>query len=287
MALEETGLRGNALRAYLDAITATNGIVLITGPTGSGKTNTLASSVAKINSPQTNVVTLEDPVEIKIPGVNQVQVNVDAGMTFANGLRSILRQDPNIIMVGEIRDEETARLAVQAALTGHLVFSTLHTNNAAGALPRLLDMGIENYLIASTVRVVVGQRLVRVLCPKCKEAIAADESMLQKVKFTLSGMSDFNLEEFVRRHGSDGKLVLYKAKGCDECDRTGYSGRTGIFEVLKVSDTVGQLIIQHRADSEIEEQAKKEGMITMLQDGFLKALEGLTTIEEVLRVTKV
>jgi len=287
MALEETGLRGNALRAYLDAITATNGIVLITGPTGSGKTNTLASSVAKINSPQTNVVTLEDPVEIKIPGVNQVQINVDAGLTFANGLRSILRQDPNIIMVGEIRDEETARLAVQAALTGHLVFSTLHTNNASGALPRLLDMGVESYLIASTVRVAVGQRLIRVLCPKCREAVTADETTLQKVKFSLSGMRDFNLEDYVKRYGKDGKLVMYKAKGCDECDRTGYSGRTGIFEVLKLNDTIGQMIIQHRADSEIEEQAKKEGMITMLQDGFLKALEGITTIEEVLRVTKV
>ena len=289
MKLEETGLRGNALRAYLEAITATNGIVLITGPTGSGKTNTLASSIVKINSDQVNVVTLEDPVEIKIPGVNQVQINPDAGMTFAGGLRSILRQDPNIIMVGEIRDEETARLAVQASLTGHLVFSTLHTNNASGALPRLLDMGVESYLIASTVRVVVGQRLVRTLCAKCRQAVPADEATLQKIKFTLAGMSDFNLDEFIRRYGKDGRLMLQQAKdgGCDGCDHTGYAGRTGIFEVLKVTDTIGQMLMKQRPDNEIEDQAKKEGMITMLQDGFLKALEGLTTIEEVLRVTKV
>lgn len=287
MGLEQTGLRGSALKSYLEAITATNGIVLVTGPTGSGKTVTLASSISKINSDQVNVVTLEDPVEVKIPGVNQVQMNPDAGLTFANGLRSVLRQDPDIIMVGEIRDEETARLATQASLTGHLVFSTLHTNSAAGALPRLLDMNIESYLIASTVRVSVGQRLVRILCEKCREQFAADDQLLAKIKMVLSGVKDFNIDEFIRRAGVNGKLMLYKAKGCPECDNTGYSSRTGIFEVLKVTDRIGQMIMQHNSATEIEQVAKQEGMITMIQDGYLKSLEAITTIEEVLRVTKV
>jgi type II secretory ATPase GspE/PulE/Tfp pilus assembly ATPase PilB-like protein len=287
MKIEETGLRGSALALYLDAISLTNGIILITGPTGSGKTATLAASISRINTPQVNIITLEDPVEIKIPGVNQVQINPAVGLTFASGLRSILRQDPNIIMVGEIRDEETARLAVQAALTGHLVFSTLHTNDAASALPRLLDMNIESYLITSTVRLIVAQRLVRTLCDACKEPYEAGTEVLADIQMKLTGIKEFNFDEFIRRKGKDGKLILYRPKGCQKCNNTGYSGRTGIFEVLKMSDTIAQMVMQHRVAADIAAEARKEGMISMMQDGYLKALDGITTIEEVLRVTKV
>lgn len=283
--LNDLGMRGKALANFLHSIKQTTGIVLVTGPTGSGKTVTLSAALNKINSPTVNIVTLEDPVEIKVDGANQVQVNPDAGLTFASGLRAFLRQDPNVIMVGEIRDGETARLATQASLTGHLVLSTIHTNSAAGVLPRLLDMGIEAYLITSTVRVAAGQRLVRTICKNCKEEYTPSDEVINNVKRVLSDVKEFDLASFVSQNKySDGKAHLFRGKGCDQCAGTGYAGRIGIFEVMLVSDTIAKLLMQSRPSTDLENQAKAEGMITMVQDGYLKSLEGITTLEEVLRV---
>ena len=271
----ELGLRGNALKHLQNSIIMPHGIVLITGPTGSGKTTTLYSVLSKINTSKVNIITLEDPVEYEIPGITQVQINPQAGLTFASGMRSFLRQDPDIIMVGEIRDVETAGLAIQAALTGHLVFSTLHTNSAAGALPRLLDMEAESYLLASSMICVIGQRVVRRICPHCKVEYPASREVLEDAKKVLGPF-----------YPNKGKLVIYKGKGCDHCNDTGYSGRVGIFEVLPVVEKIGSLILEKAPASKIEEQARKNGMITMLQDGYLKVIEGITTIEEVLRVSR-
>lgn len=283
--LADLGMRGVALKRMEEAMRRPNGVVLVTGPTGSGKTLTLAAALSKVSSPKLNIVTLEDPVEVRIPGVNQTQINPPAGLTFANGLRSILRQDPNIIMVGEVRDTETAELVVHAALTGHLVFSTLHTNSAAGALPRLIDMKIEPFLLTSTVVAVEAQRLVRKVCPECKSEKEAPEVVVKQIGEILG-----TLYENSPKTQKNGKLILTeggaKGKGCKTCAGSGYSGRTGIFEVLVMSDTIGRLVLEHRPTGEIEDQAKKEGMITLIQDGFLKALEGVTTIEEVLRVAE-
>lgn len=275
--LPELGLRGLALKHLEENVARPHGIILITGPTGSGKTTTLYSILSKINSTRVNIVTLEDPIEYQIAGVNQVQVNTLAGLTFASGLRSFLRQDPNIIMVGEIRDRETTDLAIQASLTGHLVFSTLHTNNAAGALPRLLDMQAEPYLIASTVTCVVGQRVVRKICPNCKIQKAITPDVLVKVKSVLGNLYDFSKEKNVK---------VYIGKGCGECNNTGYIDRVGIFEVLVISENIGKMILARQTSGIIEKEALSNGMITMKQDGFLKVLEGVTTIEEVLRVAE-
>ena len=274
--LPELGLRGMALKHLEENIARPHGIILITGPTGSGKTTTLYSILSKLNSTRVNIVTLEDPIEYQIAGVNQVQINQQAGLTFASGLRSFLRQDPNIIMVGEVRDDETSELAIQASLTGHLVFSTLHTNSASGALPRLLDMHAEPYLIASTVTCVVGQRVVRKVCPTCKTPKIASEEIISTMKKLLGNLYNFD----------KGKITIYTGKGCRECNNTGYLGRIGIFEVLVVSVKVSQLILTHSTSQDIEKQAIEEGMITMKQDGFLKVLEGVTSIEEVLRVAE-
>ncbi len=314
MKLEDTGMRGSGYKVYREALEATQGIILITGPTGSGKTQTLASSLIILNKPSVNIVTLENPVEIKVDGVNQIQINADVGLTFAKGLRSVLRQDPDIIMVGEIRDTETAQLAVQASLTGHLVLATLHTNSAAGALPRLLDMEIEPYLLTSTVNVIVGQRLVRTICEKCKESYKASDELVKTIHKGMVGLQGFDMYSYPKNTNnlvsagnvstldtskvpprelekqqqarSDKDIVLYRGTGCSKCNNTGYSGRIGIFEVMKVSERSSQLIMEHRSAGELERQAISEGMITMLQDGFMKALEGVTTIEEVLRVQK-
>jgi type IV pilus assembly protein PilB len=306
--LEDTGLRGMAYQRFTDATKLTNGIILVTGPTGSGKTRTLAATLMRLNDPKVNIITLEDPVEIRVPGVNQVQVRSDVGLSFANGLRSILRQDPNIIMVGEIRDQETAQLAVQASLTGHIVLSTLHTNSASAAIPRLLDMGVEPYLLASTLRCVAAQRLPRRICPNCKEAYVANPEVLENIKKTLGNIKGFDPVDYLTKilssnttkpeeekiqivapkkepNGAE-TIYLYRGKGCQRCGDTGYKGRIGIFEVLTVGDKIGRMMMENVPDSEVAKVAVDEGMITIIQDGYLKALEGITTIEEVLRVSK-
>lgn len=386
MTLEELGFEGHGLDVINNNIHKPHGMLLVTGPTGSGKSTTLYSTLSLLNTPGVNISTIEDPVEYRIPGVNQTQVNVKTGMTFATGLRSLLRQDPNIIMVGEIRDGETADLAVQAALTGHTVLSTLHTNNAATTLPRLLEMGIEPFLIASTVNAIIAQRLVRRLCQVCrvayvptgaemtdlkavfqvdavlklfknnpnlpaagakpgdlpektaekpeeKPAETKDASKQRKMKVIMpsAGLemdktildkiaSDPNIinrsstdaakakvvaqvtqaakeapkpaestatPKVDPTHLKDGEFVLYKAgPGCSECGTTGYIGRMGIHEVLEVTETIQKLIVTHATSEEIQQAGVKEDMLTMQQDGFLKALRGVTTIEEILRVTR-
>ena len=273
--LPKLGLRGQGLKTLEDSILRPHGIILICGPTGSGKTTTLYSIISRINTPKVNIVTLEDPIEYKIQGVNQVQVNPVAGLTFASGLRSFLRQDPNIILVGEIRDQETADLAIQASLTGHLVFSTLHTNDASGALPRLLDMGAEPYLLASSMTAIVAQRVVRKIHEDCKEAYQPDPKVIEEIKATLGNL------------WPEGKTIqFYRGKGCQDCGNSGYYGRIGIFEVLPVTEKISQLILSRSASSEIERQARQEGMISLKQDGYLKVLEGSTSIEEILRVAQ-
>lgn len=273
--LPDLGLRGTALKNLQDSVARPHGIILVCGPTGSGKTTTLYSLLTKINTPKVNIVTLEDPVEYQMAGVNQVQVNPEAGLTFASGLRSFLRQDPNIIMVGEIRDAETATLAIQASLTGHLVFSTLHTNDAAGALPRLVDMGLEPFLLASSITCVVAQRVVRKIHDACKEAYDPPKEVLEDIQKVLGNLWP-----------KDNIGKLYRGKGDQEDGNTGYLGRVGIYEVMPITEKISRLVLEHQPASAIQKQAEEEGMITMKQDGFLKVLEGITTIEEVLRVAQ-
>jgi len=279
--LNELGLRGLGLKHLEANILRPHGIILVTGPTGSGKTTTLYSVLTKLNNTKVNIVTLEDPVEYQIAGVNQVQINPAAGLTFSTGLRSFLRQDPNIILVGEIRDRETTELAIQAALTGHLVFSTLHTNNAAGAIPRLIDLGAEPFLVVSALNAVVGQRIARKICPTCKEEYTPDDAIIKNVRDVLGDLWP-----------TDKAVVLYRGKGtvnnepCSTCQGTGYFGRIGIFEVFTMTDPISRLTLSRSPMKDIEDQAKKEGMITLKQDGYLKALEGTTSIEEVLRVAE-
>ncbi|MEK7127691.1 MAG: ATPase, T2SS/T4P/T4SS family, partial [Patescibacteria group bacterium] len=274
--LQELGLRGTALRDLEVAMLRPHGIIIVCGPTGSGKTTTLYSVLTKINSSKVNIMTLEDPVEYQMVGVNQVQINVQAGLTFASGLRSFLRQDPNIILVGEIRDDETTELAIQAALTGHLVFSTLHTNNAAGALPRLLDLHAEPFLIASSMNALVGQRICRKICNTCKESYSPPEEISEDIKKILGKL--FDSQKYATG------VQLFRGKGCADCGQTGYTGRVGIFEVLSVSEKIAQMVLERASATDIENEAVTTGMITMKQDGYLKAVEGVTTLEEVLRV---
>jgi type IV pilus assembly protein PilB len=310
----ELGFWGEALNDLKHAIVQPHGMVLVTGPTGSGKSTTLFSVLSTLNTPNVNISTVEDPVEYHIVGANQVQVNPVAGMTFTNGLRALLRQDPNIIMVGEVRDGETADLAVQASLTGHLVFSTLHTSNAATCLPRLLDMGVEPFLIASTVRVVVAQRLVRRLCLECREAFVPDAATLKQLEksFRLDQNGGFkhmhDLEAVALQDGigkssnhtakaasstdelgstESGVTKLWKAHedGCETCNHSGYKGRIGIYEVLNNTTAIQKLIVTSSSSEIIEQTAIDEQMLTMQLDGFIKSLRGQTTIEEILRVT--
>lgn len=367
LTLEELGYKGQALISIENALKKPHGMLLVTGPTGSGKSTTLYSVISAANNIGVNISTIEDPVEYRIQGVNQTQVNSKVGMTFASGLRALLRQDPDVIMVGEIRDSETAEIAVHSALTGHVVLSTLHTNNAAGCLPRLTDMGIEPFLIASTVNAVIGQRLVRKLCPYCTEEYVPDEKVIEDIIENFNLRKEFlilpksshekvtaniskkasalatgekrlevphetelhrqsileklkNDPAMLNRSAADAEkemerqreissqiflseeekdkskketkkneslhLTLYRSKGCAKCDNSGYLGRMGIYEVLEVNDEIGKLIVQHASTDEIQKTAIENGMVTMQQDGFLKALEGITTVEEVLRVTK-
>jgi type IV pilus assembly protein PilB len=291
--LEDMGYAGRALRTIRAGLKETNGMILTSGPTGSGKSTSLYALLQEIKDDTVNIVTLEDPVEYKMPGVNQIQVNADVGLTFATGLRSILRQDPDIVMVGEIRDKETAELAVQAALTGHLVFSTLHTNSAAGILPRLLDMGVEPFLIASTVRVVIGQRLVRRIDQDHKESYQSDHAETESIRQTIGGLLPKEAGQ-VKAVSEDlgyenlplaGQDAYTLAKGKDSPDAPGgYKGRMGLYEVFIVSKEIKDLILKRSTSAEIEALAKAQGMVTMRQDGYLKALNGKTSIMEVNRV---
>lgn len=282
--LEELGLSGLPLKRLMESIKVPRGIILITGPTGSGKTTTLYSILHEVNTPKVNIMTVEDPVEYQVLGVSQVQVNPQAGMTFANGLRSFLRQDPDIIMVGEIRDSETAGLAVQASLTGHLVFSTLHTSSAAGAVPRLLDMGVEAFLLASTVTMIVAQRVVRRIHPDYKEQFTPDPAMAGDVKAVLG---DRYLQWCQQNNKDPNNMVLYRPSDKRPTTEPDYLGRIGIFEVLPITEQMSHMIIEGKTDAEIEKAAVSAGMLLMKQDGYIKALEGITTIEEVLRVAEV
>ena len=273
--LETLGMDENQLERVRRAVDKSFGMIISAGPTGSGKTTTIYSLLKILNSRETNIATIEDPVEYDIVGVNQIQVNPQTNLTFADGLKSILRQDPNIIYVGEIRDDETAGIAVNAALTGHLVLTTLHTNDAAGALPRLIDMGVEPFLAASTVDVVICQRLIRKICPKCKSSVVVK---LDKYSQLIPGL-------VLKKVFEDKKeLRTYVGKGCDVCRNTGYLGRIGVFEVLEMSEVLRKLIIDRSDAATISAQAVKEGMQTMMEDGLLKVARGESTIEEVLRV---
>lgn len=351
--LEELGFRGLSLETIKKNLHRAHGMTLVTGPTGSGKSTTLYSLLTLLNDIGVNISTVEDPVEYRIPGVNQTQVNTATGMTFASGLRALLRQDPDIIMVGEIRDKETAEMAIHAALTGHVVLSTLHTNSAAGALPRLEDMGAEPFLIASTVNTVVGQRLVRKICPDCREQYSLDGKGLERVvcdfglkeelltvesvdrekkKLSELGLTAEDMEKvsslvgkqsitqilganpdfFDRVASKSGNeirheiftdtdpkscrmkisgtsklsLSLYKAVGCKKCEQTGYKGRLGIYESIEITDEMGSMIVRKSSEDDLIAEAKKSGFINMYQDGFIKALGGVTTIEEIIRVTQ-
>jgi len=292
--IDSLGFKGRSAKVLKKAITKPYGMILSTGPTGSGKSTTLYAIIQTIKSPKINIVTLEDPVEYKMDGINQMQVNNAVGLTFANGLRSILRQDPNVIMVGEIRDHETADLAVQSSLTGHLVLSTLHTNSASGVLPRLLDMGIEPFLIASTINVVMGQRLVRKVCEKCRKPMQATQAAVDMINRVVGNylpkdQSQLQMvEENLGYKGlpilSQNAYTLYKGEGCADCD-DGYKGRIGIYEIFEMNKSIEQLLLKEATSSAIQAQAQKDGMLTMQQDGILKALTGTTTIEEVSRVS--
>ncbi len=269
--IEKLGFPADILAGFNHAIENPHGIILVTGPTGSGKTTTLYCALEKINSPDKKIVTVEDPVEYQLKGVNQIQVKPAIGLSFANALRSIVRQDPDVILIGEIRDTETAEIAIHSALTGHLVFSTLHTNDAASATTRLMDMGIEDYLLSSTLIGILAQRLVRVVCPHCKEFYPPDDSLLKQVGVSAEELS---------------KVRLVKPKGCTECGFTGYKGRQGIFEFLRVTDEIRSLILQKKDSQVIKELARRRGMRTLREDGWFRVKEGMTTVQELLRVTQ-
>jgi len=269
--VEEIGLPQDMLQNLEDLISRPNGMLLVTGPTGSGKTTTLYASLSRINTPDKNIITIEDPVEYQLWGIGQIQVNPKIGLTFAHGLRSVLRHDPDVILVGEIRDAETAEIAIQSALTGHLVFSTLHTNDAASAVTRLVDMGIEPFLVASVIRAILAQRLIRVICPECKEGYIPEAEALREI-----GIVPSQLE----------RKMVYQGKGCPACSETGYRGRTGIYEMLIVSEAIRHLIMKKADSTSICRKAIEEGMKTLREDGARKVVAGVTTLEEVVRVTR-
>ena len=267
--LDRLGFSPDNIESFHRLITQPHGIILVTGPTGSGKTTTLYGALDKINSPDKKIITVEDPVEYQIKGINQIQVKPQIGLQFNNTLRHIVRQDPDIIMIGEIRDLEAADIAIQAALTGHLVFSTLHTNDAPSAITRLLDIGVENFLLSSTIRGILAQRLVRVLCPNCREP---DPEAMNREEIEVLGI--------------DCRTVLYRGRGCEKCSQTGFFGRTGIFELLLVTDEIRRMIIKREDANQIRSAAREQGMRTLMEDGIRKVVEGKTTLGEVLRVTQ-
>jgi general secretion pathway protein E len=269
--LSDLGMSEDNLKVFDGLIRNPHGIILVTGPTGSGKTTTLYGALSKINKPQINIITVEDPIEYQINGIAQIQVNPKIDLTFAKGLRSIVRQDPDVILVGEIRDLETAAISIQSALTGHLVFSTLHTNDSASAVTRLMDMGIERFLVSSSVIAILAQRLVRVICEECKEAYVPDKESLESIGLSLDSLKD---------------KKIYRGRGCSACLQTGYMGRKGIFEFMLLDDDLKNLILKTSDANAIKRKAVEKGMLTVRQDGALKVLNGTTTIEEVFRVTQ-
>ncbi|HLD31783.1 MAG TPA: GspE/PulE family protein [Patescibacteria group bacterium] len=280
LSFEKIGLQGDAFEKLKAEIARPNGMVITTGPTGSGKTTTLYSILEVLNKPGVKIITLEDPVEYKMEGINQSQIDHSRGYNFASGLRSILRQDPDIVMVGEIRDLETAEVAIQAALTGHLLFSTIHTNSASGAIPRFLSMGVKPFLLAPALNAIMGQRLVRLLCPECKKEAQLSETEQAQVEKIISSMPEKERGELQGK-----KITLYTNVGCEHCGGIGYKGRTGIYEILRMNSEIEQIILSGGvSEYEIEKIAVKNGMVTMVQDGLLKALAGQTSLEEVLRV---
>jgi type IV pilus assembly protein PilB len=278
---EELGLSGRSFEVLKKAIKKPYGMILVTGPTGSGKTTTLYAILQKLNQEEVNIVTLEDPVEYLIEGINQSQIRPEIGYTFATGLRHVLRQDPDIIMVGEIRDKETAELAIHAALTGHLVLSTLHTNNAIGVIPRLIDLGISPFLIPYSLSVALAQRLVRKLCERCKREVSPKKEFKDLILAEIEKLP----EEEKKKLKIQKEFKIFEPGGCDECHRTGFSGRVGIFEVLEMTRNLEEIILKEPSEAKIFEEAKRQGMLTLRQDGILKVLQGITTIEEVLRET--
>jgi general secretion pathway protein E len=266
------GFEEETLKVFLDVLLEPHGILLVTGPTGSGKTTTLYTALDRLNKPDVKILTVEDPVEYQMPGINQIQVKPQIDLTFANALRSIVRQDPDVIMIGEIRDLETAQIAVQSALTGHLVLSTVHTNDAPSTVNRLLDMGVEDYLLTSTVIGILAQRLVRTLCPECNEPYTAVPELVEELG--------------LRKFADGAEITLHQAKGCKECAHTGYMGRVSILEMMPMTDPMRSLVMRHATATDLRAEAIKQGMITMYEDGMRKALRGVTTFEEVLRVTR-
>jgi type IV pilus assembly protein PilB len=269
LGLDDLGFQPDTLEKFKKSFTKPYGAILVTGPTGSGKSTTLYSTLNVLNSPEKNTITVEDPVEYRMTGINQVQTNVKAGLTFANGLRAILRCDPDIVMIGEIRDKETAQIAIEAALTGHLVLSTLHTNNAAGALTRLFEMGIEPFLISSSVDCILAQRLARILCKNCKEPYVPDKEILKELNFPFT---------------EGEKLTFHKSNGCGRCNNTGYKGRIGVYEVLRMSEMIEKMTVERKSADEITKVAIDEGMVTLREDGWQKVKMGITSPEEILRV---
>jgi general secretion pathway protein E len=265
------GFAGRHLQQFIDVLSLPHGIILITGPTGSGKSTTMYAALKQLNTPERKIITVEDPVEYQMEGINQIQAKPQIGLTFASALRSIVRQDPDVIMIGEMRDLETARIAVQSALTGHLVLSTLHTNDAAGGITRLLDMGLEEYLLTSTVNGILAQRLVRKLCPSCKKGAIASPEIVKDLR--------------LQRFAPNGEIVLYQPIGCSACSNTGYRGRLAIIEFLPMTDPIRKLIMAHEEAGAIQKLAITEGMQTLYENGLVKVIEGITTLEEVMRVT--
>jgi general secretion pathway protein E len=271
ISLSDLGLVSDKLDIIENLVKSPNGIILVTGPTGSGKTTTLYAILSSINVPDINIITIEDPVEYQIEGISQIQVNPKINLTFASGLRSIVRQDPDVILVGEIRDRETSEIAVQSALTGHLVFSTLHTNDSASAITRLVDIGVEPFLLSSSVLAVIAQRLIRVLCKSCREPYTPDDAALESI-----GINAHQCRE----------AVIYKSKGCENCFFTGYKGRTGIFEIMLLDASLKSLILKTHDSNSIKNEALNQNMVTLRQDGVQKVLNGISTVEEVFRVTQ-
>jgi type IV pilus assembly protein PilB len=293
LTLEGMGLWGEALEKIHRAIKKPNGMILVTGPTGSGKTTTLYTIMDILNTPRVNISTVEDPIEYKMSRINQTQVSPQIGLTFSQGLRALLRQDPDIIMVGEIRDNETMEIAIHAAMTGHLVLSTLHTNSAAGTIPRLIDMGAESFLIASTVNVVMAQRLVRKLCSDCRQEFTLDA----EIRKTLSKEVDLDkileiaaqnnlIDKEIAAQKDWSKVNFFRAVGCERCSKEGYKGRVGIYEVMEISEELAKMVSAKSDSNEIEKKSCSDGMMKMFEDGLIKALQGTTSIEEILRVTK-